>query len=511
MNFKKKYLLIIIIFLVAGCKRKTDSSENNNTVFSLQQNCGITFTNKVENTKDFNIFSYRNFYNGGGCAIGDINNDGLADVYFTANQGSNKLYLNKGNFQFDDITAKAGVTDSTSWSTGVTLVDIDGDGWLDIYVCSAGFINGVPPESKLFMNNHDLSFTEKAAEYGLQNKGGYATHAAFFDADDDGDLDCFIINNSFIPTNTLNYENKRNLRAKDWPVKDFLKGGGDRFLRNDNNKFIDVSEQAGIHGSLISFGLGVTVGDANNDGWPDVYVSNDFFERDYLYINQHNGTFKDHVENYVEHISHSSMGADMADVNNDGRPDIFTTEMLPDNDYRLKTTSSFEGIDINRQKIKSGFYRQYMQNTLQINGGSFTTSGKNKQTKFLETAYYSAVAASDWSWGGLIFDADNNAQPDIFVSNGIYHDVTDQDFIDFFADQLYQKMAISGEKEDVEKIINKMPSVPIVNNMFVNEGNLHFTDKAADWGMGTPSFSNGAAYGDLDNDGDLDLIVNNVN
>ena len=498
---KRIFLFVIPIIALAGCNHTT--KENNaGTVFTLQENCGINFTNKVENAPDFNIFSYRNFYNGGGCAIGDLNNDGLPDIYFTANQGSNKLYLNKGNFRFEDITNKAGVADSLSWNTGVSLVDINADGWLDIYVCNAGYVNGKAPSSKLYINNHDLTFTEKAEEYGLQNTGGYATHAAFFDYDNDGDLDCFIINNSFIPTNTLNYENKRNLRAKDWPVKDFLKGGGDKLLRNDHGKFTDVSEQAGIHGSLISFGLGVTVGDVNNDGWPDVYVSNDFFERDYLYINQKDGTFKDELENYVQHISHSSMGADMCDINNDGQPDIFTTEMLPDDDYRLKTTTAFENIDINRQKIKSGFYHQYMQNTLQLNNGN---------NQYLETAFYSGVAASDWSWGGLIFDADNDGQPDIYVCNGIYHDVTDQDFVDFFADELYHKMALTGQKDEIEQLINKMPSVPLVNKMFVNQGGLHFTDQAKNWGMGTASFSNGAAYGDLDNDGDLDLIVNNVN
>jgi hypothetical protein len=489
------------VFLFLSCQRNKDKTAAT-PVFTLTENTGINFVNSIQNTKDFNIFSYRNFYNGGGCAIGDINNDGLADVFFTANQGSNKLYINKGNFLFEDITAQSNTADSLSWSTGVALVDINADGWLDLYVCNAGYMNGQPPKSRMYINNHDLTFTDKAKEYNLENTGGYATHAAFFDYDNDNDLDCFIINNSFIPTNTLNYENKRNLRAKDWPVKDFLKGGGDRLMKNNNGIFEDVSEQAGVYGSLISFGLGVTVGDINLDGWQDVYVSNDFFERDYLYINQHNGTFKDELENYIQHTSHSSMGADMADVNNDGLPDIFTTEMLPDDDYRLKTTSSFENIDVNRQKIKAGFYYQYMQNTLQVNNGN---------GQFLETAFYSNVAASDWSWGGLIFDADNNSLPDIFVCNGIYRDVTDQDFIDFFADELYQKMALSGKKTDVDQMIDKMPSVPLANKMFVNKGGLHFKEQATQWGLATPSFSNGAAYGDLDNDGDLDLIVNNVN
>lgn len=247
---------------------------------------------------------------------------------------------------------------------GWFFVDINHDGWLDIFVCNAGYIDGKSPKCQLFINNKDLTFADKAAEYGLTNEGGYTTHAAFFDYDIDGDLDCFIINNSFIPVNTLNYANKRGLRAPDWPVAEFLKGGGDHLLRNDNGKFTDVSKEAGIYGSLISFGLGVTVGDVNGDHYPDIYVSNDFFERDYLYINQKDGTFKDEIEEWTQHLSHSSMGADMADINNDGYPDIFTTDMLPDDDYRLKTTTTFDNIDVQRLKQKSGFYYQYTQNTL---------------------------------------------------------------------------------------------------------------------------------------------------
>ena len=247
---KKKTLLsasgsvvFLTILLLIACNQKKDSPAN--TLFQKMDHTGIDFNNKVTNSRDFNIFSYRNFYNGGGVAVGDINNDGLADVFFTANMGSNKLYLNKGNFSFEDITTKAGVMEEEQWSTGVVMVDLNHDGWLDIYVCNAGFVNGNVPESKLFINNHDLTFTESAAKYGLSNTGGYATHAAFFDYDLDGDLDVFIINNSFIPVNTLNYANKRNLRAKDWPVAEYLKGGGDRFLRNDNGRFTDISQEAG--------------------------------------------------------------------------------------------------------------------------------------------------------------------------------------------------------------------------------------------------------------------------
>ncbi len=489
--------LLFFILLSLDCKtRKKDS------LFTLMEKTGIQFTNTIQNSPEFNIFSYRNFYNGGGVAIGDINNDGLADVFFTANMGSNKLYLNKGNFEFEDISSRGGFGDKKDWSTGVVMVDINHDGWLDIFVCNAGYIEKKKPVCQLYINNHDLSFSEKAAEYGLTNEGGYTTHAAFFDYDIDGDLDCFIINNSFIPVNTLNYANKRALRAPEWPVADFLKGGGDHLYRNDGSKFTDVSKEAGIYGSLISFGLGVTVGDINGDHYPDIYVSNDFFERDYLYINQKDGKFKDELEERTQHISHSTMGADMADINNDGYADIFTTDMLPDDDYRLKTTTSFDNIDVNRLKQKSGFYNQYTQNTLQVN---------NQDGHFMESGFYSGVAASDWSWGGLIFDADNDGLSDIYVCNGIYNDVTNQDFIDFFANDVIQNMVLTGQKEQFEEIVNKMPSRPIPNKFFRNLGNLRFSDEGQAAGLGQPSFSNGSAYGDLDNDGDLDLVVNNVN
>jgi hypothetical protein len=489
----------ILIWLATffSCKEK-----KRQTLFTLEENTGINFVNKVENTDDFNIFTYRNFYNGGGVAIGDINNDGLPDVFMTSNMEANKLFLNKGEFKFQDISSKAAIGEKGKWNTGVVMVDINDDGWLDIYVCNAGIDKWKTHEgNKLFINNHDLTFTEKAKEYGLDEKG-YTTHAAFFDYDLDGDLDCYILNNSFIPVNTLNYENKRELRAEDWPVEDFIKGGGDKLLRNDGGHFNDVSKEANIYGSLIGFGLGVTVGDINGDHYPDLYISNDFFERDYLYINQQNGTFKEELPKWMEHTSLASMGADLADINNDGYTDIFTTDMLPADDYRLKTTSSFDSYDLYRKKELQGFYHQFQQNALQVN---------NRNGKFLETAYYSGVSASDWSWGALIFDADNDGLNDIYVCNGIYKDVIDQDFIDFFSNVLYQKMAMSGQKEEMQGIVDSMPSVPILNKAFRNKGDLKFSDEGSNWGFSKPSFSNGAAYGDLDNDGDLDLVVNNVN
>lgn len=498
------YFLFLIILTAISCsKKKTEENvDSHNYLFTALDSTqtGISFINTIENEEDFNIFLYRNFYNGGGVAIGDINNDGFPDIYLTANRKKNKLFLNKGDFTFQDITESAGVSGTKAWSTGVVLVDINADGLLDVYVCNAGNIKGDDQKNELFINNGDLTFTEKAEQYNLADSG-FTTHAAFFDYDKDGDLDVYMLNNSFIPVASLGYENKRDLRAEDWNVIEEIKGGGDKLFRNDNGLFTNVSEEANIYGSLVGFGLGVTIGDINNDLYPDIYVSNDFFEHDYLYINNQDGTFTESIKDWANHLSLFSMGADMADINNDGKSDIFVTDMLPEGDERLKNTTTFETFDTHQRKLQNDYYYQYMQNTLQLNqGGSFS-----------EIANYSGVSGTDWSWGALLFDMDNDGYRDIYVCNGIYHDLTNQDFIDFFEDVTRQQTAVYGNKDQKNEVINAMPSTPIPNYAFKNNGDLTFSNSSDDWGLSTPSFSNGAAYGDLDNDGDLDIIVNNVN
>ncbi len=497
------FIAAITVFACNTSEENSASKTNTPTLFTRlsAEESGMDFTNTVVNQKDFNIFKYRNFYNGGGVAIGDINNDGLADIYLTANMEQNKLFLNKGNMTFEDITETAGVGGNKPWSTGVTMVDINQDGLLDIYVSNAGNMEGDNHDNDLYINNGDLTFTEKANDYNLA-KTGFSTHATFFDYDKDGDLDAYILNNSNVPVSSLGFAHQRDVRAQNWDIPKIFRGVGDMLLRNDGDTFTEVSEEAGIYGSLIGFGLGVMISDVNNDLYPDIYISNDFYERDYLYINNQDGTFTEDIQNWMSHLCLSAMGVDMADINNDGNADVFITDMLPDGDQRVKSVMEFEGYNVFKLKQSKDFHQQYIQNTLQLNNGNGT---------FSEIAYYSGISATDWSWSGLMFDMDNDGFRDIFVTNGINHDLTDLDFVDFFANEIIQKMALTGKKEAIDSIINKMPVVYLPNYAYNNNKDLTFSDKAKDWGLGEPSLSNGAAYGDLDNDGDLDLVVNNVN
>jgi hypothetical protein len=481
-------LCCMVMMLVSSCEEKT------NTLFEIQDNrsIGMAFENTLEFSNEFNVYTYRNFYNGGGVAIGDINNDGWADVYLTANQKPNQLFLNKGGFTFENISESAGIGGNRAWSTGVTMVDINADGYLDIYVCNSGDVSGDSKQNELFINQKDNTFKEEAAAYGLADKG-FSTHASFFDYDKDGDLDVYLLNNSYQAIGSF------DLRRNERPKRDVL--GGDKLLENQDGIFVDVSEKAGIYGSVIGFGLGVTVGDVNNDGWEDIYVSNDFFERDYLYINNRDGSFKETLTVSINSISGASMGADMADINNDQKADIFVTEMLPSNYERLKSVTTFENWDKYTYNVKNGYYHQYTRNTLQLNNGDNT---------FSEIGRLAGVEASDWSWGALFFDMDNDGLKDLFIANGIYRDLTDQDYLQYVSSDEVINSIVTNNQVDYARLIDIIPSNPIENQAYKNLGDLKFNRDAA-LGLETKGFSNGAAYGDLDNDGDLDLVVNNVN
>ncbi|PRY88517.1 VCBS repeat-containing protein [Mongoliibacter ruber] len=486
------FLFIPFLFFANLLSPKQESNNKTPLFESIPaRKSGINFNNKLTEDKSNNILTYEYFYNGGGVAIGDFDNDGLEDIFFTGNMTDNKLYQNLGDFKFKDITKTAGVAGKKSWTTGVSVVDINGDGLLDIYVCYSGNGNLDSRRNELYINQGDLTFEESASEYGLDDPSN-STQAIFFDFDNDGDLDLFLLNHHIEVINEIEFDEARGKRH---PF------AGDKLFRNDNGKFIDISQEAGIKGSALGFGLGVVASDLNGDGWIDLYVSNDYIEPDYLYINNGDGTFTDQLSNYLQHISHFSMGLDIADINNDGLVDIFTLDMLPEDNKRQKLLYGPENYEQYALMVNRGFYHQNMRNMLHLNQGNGL---------FSEIGQLAGISNTDWSWSALFFDATNSGFKDLFVSNGYYRDYTNRDFLKYKGDY-YFKSAVAGNKADTLELVTSMSSTPLSNYFFENKGNLRFENKSKENGIGQPSFSSGAVYVDLDNDGHLDLVVNNIN
>ena len=452
---------------------------------------GVTFANRLPEDTGFNIINYLYYYNGGGVAAGDIDGDGLPDLYFTANLGPNRLYRNLGNYRFEDITERAGVADAEGWKTGVTMADVNGDGRLDLYVSAVSYL-GMHGHNVLYLNNGDGTFTDRAGQLGLEHTGS-STQAVFFDYDGDGDLDMYLLNH------VTHIE--RTMSPRPAPSPD--SGAGDRLFRNDGGHFVDVSARAGISGDVGGFGLGVVASDLNLDGCPDLYVANDFQEDDFVYINNCDGTFTESATRAMRHTSRFSMGVDAADFNNDGRPDVVVLDMLPDREEILKTSANAEDFNAFDMRLAAGYHPQYARNTLQLNRG--LGGGR-----FSEIGYLAGVAATDWSWAPLFADLDNDGFKDLFISNGIYRRPNDLDYINYVSNAAIQASLARGITKQNLTLLDHMPSVPIANYAFRNNGDLTFTNLAVAWGLAQPGFSNGAAYVDLNNSGNLDLVVNNL-
>ena len=449
---------------------------------------GVTFTNALPESADFNIINYLYYYDGGGVAVGDVNNDGLPDLYFTSNLGSNHLYLNKGNYRFEDVTARAGVADSEGWKTGVTMADVNGDGNIDIYVSGVDYLDQ-HGHNVLYINNGDGTFTDRTQQYGLDHVG-HSTQALFFDYDGDGDLDMYLLTHS-THRNMVRY----GRRPPDQP-------SGDRLYRNDGGHFVDVTNAAGIQGGAEEYGLGVVASDVNLDGCPDLYIANDFEQNDHLYINNCNGTFTESIARATGHISKSSMGVDAADINNDGWPDVMVLDMLPERQDIRNTSASTENMMAFNLKVENGFHPQYTRNTLQLNRG---------MGRFSEIGALAGVAATDWSWAPLLADLDNDGRKDLFVTNGIYRRPNDLDYVGYVGQDSIQASLSTGiTSANLAPLLKRMPHVPIAAYAFRNNGDLTFTNEARAWGLAQAGFSNGAVYADLNNDGALDLVVNKL-
>lgn len=452
---------------------------------------GVTFANTLPEKADFNILNYLYYYNGGGVAVGDIDGDGLPDLYFTSNLGPNKLYRNRGNYTFEDITGKAGVADPDAWKTGVTMADVNGDGKVDIYVSGADYL-GLHGRNVLYINNGDGTFTDRAKEYGLDHVG-YNTQALFFDYDGDGDIDMYLLDHSTHAQRAMASQAQGSATSP---------RTGDRLFRNDGGHFTDVTDAAGLHDGIDGYGLGVVASDFNNDGCPDIYVTNDFQGNDYLYINNCNGTFTESIAKATGHTSRFSMGVDAADFNNDGRTDIISLDMQPEREDILKTSANAESFNIYNLRLEAGYQPQYARNALQLNRG---------KGRFSEIGYLSGVFATDWSWSALFADLDNDGKKDLFVTNGIFRRPNDMDYISFVGNEAVQATLHDTITNANLGLLQKMPQIPLVKYAFRNDGNLKFTNMAEAWGLAQPGFSNGAAYVDLNNSGNLDLVVNNIN